>query len=53
MPTANLDPNAPHEAMRPTIKTMMPPLEAPRLMNQDRERIRYLHYTHSTEQTVH
>ena len=50
MPTDDLDPNAPREAMRPTIKTMMPPLKAPRLMDQVRERIRYLHYTRSTEQ---
>jgi hypothetical protein len=37
-------------ALRPVVTTMLPPLKAPRLMDQVRERIRYLHYTRSTEQ---
>jgi integrase len=37
-------------SLRPVVTTMMPPLKAPRLMDQVRERIRYLHYTRSTEQ---
>ncbi len=37
-------------ALRPVMTTMMPPLKTPRLMDQVRERIRYLHYTRSTEE---
>ena len=40
----------PRADMRPVVTTMMPPLKAPRLMDQVRERIRYLHYTRGTEQ---
>ena len=40
----------PRADMRPVVTTMMPPLKAPRLMDQVRERILYLHYTRGTEQ---
>ena len=43
------DSSLPRSALRPIVTTMMPPLKAPRLMDQVRERIRYLHYTRSTE----
>ena len=36
--------------LRPVVTTMLPPLKAPRLLDQIRERIRYLHYTRGTEQ---
>lgn len=36
-------------ALRPVVTTMMPSLKAPRLIDQVRERIRYLHYTRGTE----
>ncbi|MCX2865452.1 integron integrase [Paucibacter sp. PLA-PC-4] len=36
--------------MRPALATVLPPLQAPRLLDQVRERVRYLHYSRRTEQ---
>lgn len=43
---AQLDSRAP---LRPLAAQDLPPLQAPRLLDQVRERIRYLHYSRSTE----
>ena len=50
MSATSTDSSSSRTALRPVVTTMMPPLEAPRLPDQVRERIRYLHYTRSTEQ---
>jgi integron integrase len=50
MSATSTDSSLSRGALRPVVTTMMPPLKAPRLMDQVRERIRYLHYTRSTEQ---
>ena len=50
MSATSTDSSLSRGALRPVVTTMMPPLKAPRLMDQVRERIRYLHYTRSTEE---
>jgi len=50
MYSTSTDSSPPRSDLRPVVTTMMPPLKAPRLMDQVSERIRYLHYTLSTEQ---
>jgi integron integrase len=50
MSATSTDSSISRGALRPVVTTMMPPLKAPRLMDQVRKRIRYLHYTRSTEQ---
>ena len=50
MSATSPDSSLSRSALRPVVTTMMPPLKAPRLMDQVRERIRYLHYTRSTEE---
>jgi integrase len=49
MSATSTDSSLSRSALRPVVTTMMPPLKAPRLMDQVRERIRYLHYTRGTE----
>ncbi len=50
MSAVRVQPNPPRDDLRPARLTMMPALKAPRLLGQLRERIRYLHYSRSTEQ---
>jgi integron integrase len=50
MSATSTDSSLSRGALRPVVTTMMPPLKAPRLMDQIRERIRYLHYTRGTEE---
>jgi len=47
-----LDPTMPRGpgALRPVAPNTMPALQAPRLLDQVRERVRYLHYSRRTEQ---
>jgi integrase len=40
----------PRAALRPVTADALPPLHAPRLLDQVRERVRYLHYSRRTEQ---
>lgn len=50
MPQIPIDSTLPRGAMRPALASVLPPLQAPRLLDQVRERVRYLHYSRSTEQ---
>ena len=50
MPQISVDSTLPRGAMRPALATVLPPLQAPRLLDQVRERVRYLHYSRRTEQ---
>ena len=45
-----LDPTMPRGALRPVVPNSLPALHAPRLLDQVRERVRYLHYSRRTEQ---
>jgi len=45
-----LDSTVPRGALRPVVANPLPPLQAPRLLDQLRERVRYLHYSRRTEQ---
>lgn len=40
----------PRQTLRPPASTALPPLQATRLLDQLRERVRYLHYSPRTEQ---
>lgn len=44
------DPTLPRGTLRPVVANVLPPLWAPRLLNQLRERVRYLPYSRRTEQ---
>jgi len=44
------DPTMPRGALRPVTPSTLPALHAPRLLDQVRERVRYLHYSRRTEQ---
>ena len=50
MPQIPIDSSLPRGAMRPVLPSALPPLQAPRLLDQVRERIRYMHYSRRTEQ---
>ena len=48
-PTGDTFAPSPPRPARPVVPISLPPLQAPRLLDQVRERIRFLHYSRSTE----
>jgi len=50
MPQTHRGSAQPRVALRPVTADALPPLHAPRLQDQVRERVRYLHYSRRTEQ---
>jgi hypothetical protein len=49
MPQTHLGSARPRAALRPVMADALPPLRAPRLLDQVRERVLYLHYSRRTE----
>ena len=50
MPQTHPGSAQPRATLRPVKADALPPLRAPRLLDQVRERVRYLHYSRRTEQ---
>jgi hypothetical protein len=49
-PQTHPDSAQPRAALRAVTADALPPLHAPRLLDQVRDRVRYLHYSRRTEQ---